>query len=69
MQPFLYPLPPGNEVSTVLELIAWPFGAIAGIIRTLLVTLLLFAQTLAVEGILRIFVSRIEKIQRKDLQG
>ncbi|KAG0664791.1 hypothetical protein C6P46_000928 [Rhodotorula mucilaginosa] len=55
VQPFLYPLPPGNEVSTVLELIAWPFGAIAGVVRTLLVVLLLVAQTLAVEGILRIF--------------
>merc|ERR1719487_2440811 len=54
VQPFLYPLPPGNEVSTVLELIAWPFGAIAGIVRTLLVVLLLLAQTIAVEGILRI---------------
>lgn len=56
MQPFLYPLPPGNEVSTVVQLVAWPFGAVAGIVRTLLVLLLLLAQTLMVEGILRILV-------------
>ncbi|GAA5882406.1 hypothetical protein JCM3774_004301 [Rhodotorula dairenensis] len=53
VQPFLYPLPPGNEVSTVVELIAWPFGAVAGFVRTLLVVLLLLVQTLMVEGILR----------------
>ncbi|GAA5980521.1 hypothetical protein JCM10908_001678 [Rhodotorula pacifica] len=55
VQPFLYPLPPGNEVFTVVQLIAWPFGAIFGALRTLLVVLLLLAQTLMVEGILRLF--------------
>ncbi|POY73880.1 hypothetical protein BMF94_3050, partial [Rhodotorula taiwanensis] len=53
VQPFLYPLPPGNDVSSPLSLVLLPFSAVLGGARTLVFVLLLVAQTLLVEAILR----------------
>ncbi|GAA5986388.1 hypothetical protein JCM5350_002902 [Sporobolomyces pararoseus] len=57
--PFLYPLSPGSTdlaLPPVLKLLIVPLSAILGAGRTLLVLLLLLAQTILVEGILSIFL-------------
>lgn len=56
VQPFLYPLPPTADASPALQLLLLPFKAVLGSIRILLVLLLLLAQALIVEGLLRVFV-------------
>ncbi|BGP53084.1 hypothetical protein JCM8202_004167 [Rhodotorula sphaerocarpa] len=55
VQPFLYPLPPTPDASPALQLLLLPFKAVLGSIRILLVLLLLLAQALIVEGLLRVF--------------
>ncbi|GAA5935606.1 hypothetical protein JCM1841_007010 [Sporobolomyces salmonicolor] len=55
--PFLYPLPASSEsLPPILQILAVPLAGLLGGLRTLLVVLLLLAQVILVEGVLRIFV-------------
>ncbi|GAA5962099.1 hypothetical protein JCM3765_005520 [Sporobolomyces pararoseus] len=57
--PFLYPLSPAStdlSLPPVLKLLTVPLSSILGAVRTLLVLLLLLAQTVLVEGILPLFL-------------
>ncbi|GAA5872676.1 hypothetical protein JCM16303_004602 [Sporobolomyces ruberrimus] len=57
--PFLYPLSPAStdlSLPPVLKVVTLPLSTILGVTRTLLVVLLLLAQTILVEGILSIFL-------------
>ncbi|BGP44903.1 hypothetical protein JCM10450v2_000718 [Rhodotorula kratochvilovae] len=56
--PFLVPLPAGNDsLPPVLQILTVPVAALLGGLRTFLVVLLLLAQLILVEGVLRVFSS------------